>query len=41
MGDGCVIWERPDLTVPTDQWPLERCIAEIRRVVVEAGYLPA
>lgn len=33
--------EHPDLTVPTHEWPLERCIAEIRRTLVEAGYLPA
>ena len=33
--------EHPESIVDTEQWPLERCVAEVRRAVVEAGYLPA
>jgi adenylyl-sulfate kinase len=33
--------EHPELVLDTEQWPLERCVAELRRVVTEHGYLPA
>ncbi len=33
--------ERPELILDTEQWPLERCVAEMRRVVVEQGFLEA
>jgi adenylylsulfate kinase len=33
--------EHPELVLDTEQWPLERCVAEVRRVVAEHGYLPA
>ena len=33
--------ERPELVVDTEQWPLERCVVEVRRAVTEHGYLPA
>ena len=33
--------EHPELVLDTEQWPLERCVTEVRRVVVEHGYLPA
>lgn len=33
--------EHPELIVDTEQWPLERCVAEVRRVATEHGYLPA
>jgi adenylylsulfate kinase len=33
--------EHPELVVDTEQWPLDRCVAEVRRTVVETGYLPA
>ncbi|MDR7521694.1 MAG: adenylyl-sulfate kinase [Armatimonadota bacterium] len=31
----------PELIADTEQWPVERCVAEIRRVLVEQGYLNA
>ncbi|MGQ0571992.1 MAG: adenylyl-sulfate kinase [Armatimonadota bacterium] len=31
--------ERPELIVDTEQWPLERCVEEIRRTTVRHGYL--
>ncbi|MDR7518891.1 MAG: adenylyl-sulfate kinase [Armatimonadota bacterium] len=31
----------PELIADTEQWPVERCVAEIRRVMVEQGYLAA
>jgi adenylyl-sulfate kinase len=33
--------EHPELVLDTEQWPIERCVAEVRRVVAEHGYLPA
>ncbi len=33
--------ERAELIVDTEQWPLERCVAEVRRVAAGHGYLPA
>jgi adenylyl-sulfate kinase len=33
--------ERPELILDTEQWSLERCVAELRRVIAEHGYLPA
>ena len=32
--------EHSELVVDTEQWPLERCVAEVRRAVAEYGYLP-
>ncbi len=33
--------EHPDVIVDTEQWPLERCVAEVCRVLTESDYLPA
>ncbi len=33
--------EHPELILDTEQWPLERCVAEVRRILAEHGYLPA
>jgi len=33
--------EHPDLVLPTDEWAIERCVEEVRRALVGAGYLPA
>jgi adenylyl-sulfate kinase len=33
--------EHPELVLDTEQWPLERCVTELRRVVKESGYLAA
>lgn len=32
--------ESPELVVDTEQWPLDRCVAEIRRTAAALGYLP-
>jgi adenylyl-sulfate kinase len=31
--------EHPELVVDTEQWPVERCVAEVRTVVAHQGYL--
>jgi adenylylsulfate kinase len=31
--------ERAELVLETEQWPLDRCVAELRKVVVEYGYI--
>jgi len=33
--------EHPELVADTEQWSVERCVAEIRRVMFEQGYLVA
>ena len=31
--------EHPELIVDTEQWPLERCVAEVRGALAQQGYL--
>jgi adenylylsulfate kinase len=33
--------EHPELILDTEQWPPERCVAELWRVLLEQGYIPA
>jgi adenylylsulfate kinase len=33
--------EHPEVMLDTERWPLDRCVEEIRRVVIQQGYLPA